>query len=280
MRSLRSAAMDAGPRRSRSDWRIALLLGCTSFVFFLLLQHGHFKGSDELAVFEMTRSLYEHGDLAVPPLRHTEVGADGRRYSYFFPGQSALALPLFAAASPLRAILPESWSDALAGPPNRRGAHRFGGELEATLVGLFSPLAAALLVALFFGFERALGVSPRTAALLALLLATSTHTAVMSTYFLRHTSEAITILGSLLLFRRFGASGRATTLLAASTIACATFLIRVPAAIAGPVLAGYLAWQLIRRGAWRAGPLWRSCLRSLRSRRILGSRSRSRTRRN
>lgn len=228
----------------RSDWRIALLLACTSFLFFLLFHHGHFKGSDELAVFEMTHSLYTRGDLAVPALRHTEVGADGRRYSYFSPGQSVLALPLFGAASLARTVLPDSWSRALAGPPNRRGAYRFGGELETTLVGLYAPIAAALLIALFFVFERDLGVSARTAALLALLVATSTHTLVMSTYFLRHTSEAITIIGALLLFRRFGANGSAATLLAGSAVACATFLVRVPAAIAAPGLGGYLAWQL------------------------------------
>jgi len=256
--------MDAAPRRPRSDGRIALLLGCTSFLFFLVLQHGHFKGSDELAVFEMTRSLYERGDLAVPTLRHTEVGADGRRYSYFAPGQAVLALPLFAAAAPLRAALPDTWTRALAGPPNVRGPYRFGGELEATLVGLFAPLSAALLVALFFAFERNLGVSARTGVVLAVLLAASTHTAVMSTYFLRHTTESVAILGALLLFRRFAASGAAPTLLAGCALASATFLVRVPSAIAGPGLAAYLAWALHQRAAWRAEParlaLWAAAI--------------------
>ena len=253
---LRSAAMDATPRGSRSDsrdTRIALLVGCASFLFFLLLQHGHFKGSDELAVYEMSRSILESGDLAVPALRHTEVGADGRRYSYFSPGQSVLALPLFALATPLRTVLPDSWTKALAGPLNRRGAYRFGGELEATLVGLFGALSAALLVGLFFVFELDLGVSPRCAVLVALLVATSTHTAVMSAYFLRHTTEAVTLLGALLLFRRFGQSGSLETLGFGSVLASLTVLIRVPAAIAAPTLAAYLGWLLYQRGEWRAG---------------------------
>jgi len=245
--------MDATPRGSRSGSRIALLVGCASFLFFLLLQHGHFKGSDELAVYEMSRSILENGDLAVPPLRHTEVGADGRRYSYFAPGQSVLALPLFALAEPLGAVLPTAWSEALAGPPNRRGAYRFGGELEATLVGLFGPLSAAALIALFFVFQLDLGVSPRRAVIVALLVAMSTHTAVMSAYFLRHTTEAITLLGALLLFRRFSQSGSLKTLGIGSALASLTLLIRVPAAIAAPTLASYLVWVLYQRGEWRMG---------------------------
>ncbi len=248
--------MDATPRGSRSDSRdarIALLVGCASFLFFTLLQHGHFKGSDELAVYEMSRSILESGDLAVPALRHTEVGADGRRYSYFSPGQSVLALPLLALATPLRAALPEAWTEALAGPPNVRGVYRFGGELEAALVGLFGAISAALLIALFTVFQLDLGVSPRCAAIVALLVATSTHTAVMSAYFLRHTTEAITLLGSLLLFRRFGRSGSGKTLCLGSTLASLTLLVRVPAAIAAPTLAAYLAWMLYERDEWRAG---------------------------
>jgi hypothetical protein len=245
--------MDATPRGSRSASRIALLVGCASLLFFLLLQHGHFKGSDELAVYEMSRSLLENGDLAVPALRHTEVGADGRRYSYFSPAQSVLALPLLALAKPLSAVLPDSWTEALAGPLNRRGPYRFGGELEATLVSLFGALSAAGLIALFCVFQLDLGISPRRAVIVALLVATSTHTAVMSAYFLRHTSEAVSLLGALLLFRRFGQSGSLATLGFGSALASLAVLIRVPTAIAAPVLAVYLSALLHARGEWRAG---------------------------
>ena len=239
-----------------NDGRIALWLCCASFLFFLLFHHGHFKGSDELAIFEMTRSLHERGDLAVPPLKHTDVGVDGRRYSYFSPGQSVLALPLFALASPLSAILPDTWQRGLAGPRNHRGPYRFGGELEATLVGLFAPLVTALLVALFFLFQREIGVQATTASLVAIAFATTTHTATLSTYFLRHSTEAITILAALLLFRRY-AHGPATAplgvLVLASALASLTFLVRVPAALAAPTFAGYLAYALTRQREWSAG---------------------------
>ncbi len=235
-----------------NERRIALLLGCASFLFFLLFHHGHFKGSDELAVFEMTRSLYERGDLVVPPLRHTEVGVDGRRYSYFAPGQSALALPLYALATPLRELLPARAVQAMSGPPRQRGPYRFGGELEATLVGMLGPLMAAGLIGLFYQFERDLGVPERSAAGVAALLAASTHTLVMSTYFLRHGTEAVTLLGALLLFRRYAHGASLGALAAGSALASLTLLVRVPAALAAPVLAGYLLWALQRRGDLRA----------------------------
>lgn len=242
--------MDASRRGSRSISRIALGVGCASFLFFLLLQHGHFKGSDELALYEMGHSILERGDLAVPPLRHTEVGADGRRYSYFAPGQSVLALPLLAAAPPLSAILPETWRQGLAGPPNQQGVYRFGGEVSATLASLYGAFACAALVALFFVFQVDLGVPTRRAAVIALLVATSTYTATMSVYFLRHTSEALCLLGALLGFRRYGRTGSLAALGVASSLASLTLLIRVPFAIAGPALAAYLAWLLHQRGEW------------------------------
>jgi hypothetical protein len=236
-----------------NERRIAILLGCASVLFFLLFHHSHFKGSDELAVFEMTRSLYERGELVVPALRHTEPGADGRRYSYFSPGQSVLALPLYASAAPLRAVLPDNWTQALSGPPNRRGPYRFGGELEATLVGLFAPLIGGVLIALFYIFERELDVPARSAVIVAGLLAASTHTTILSTYLLRHLTEAVTILGAMLLFRRYARGASLATLAAGSVLASLTFLVRVPAALAAPVLAGYLGWALYARGDWRAG---------------------------
>lgn len=246
--------MDAAPRGSRSERRIAVWLGCTGFLLFLLPHHGHFKGSDELAVYEMARSLYERGDLAVPPLRHTEVGADGRRYSYFAPGQSVLVVPLFALARPLRSLLPEGVVRAVAGPPNQRGAYRFGGELEATLVGLFAPGMAALLLVVFYVFERDIGVPARIAVGVALALAVSTHLLVLSNYLLRHTTESVTLLAAMLCFRRFGRGASLGVLALGSALASATLLVRVPAAIAAPALAGYLASVLWRRGELRAPP--------------------------
>lgn len=238
------ASARATAARRRALW----LVGLTSFLLFLPFQHSHFKGSDELATFEMTRSLHLHRDLAVPSIRHSQIGHDGRRYSYFMPGQAVLALPLFALAEPLRRLLPEPVARALAGPPNRHGIYVFGGELENSLVLLLAPLTAAALVALFFAIELALGVRPRTAAILALLLAVSTHTAVMSAYLLCHTTETIILLGSLFAFASYARGASVRVLFAGSALASLTILVRVPASITAPVLAGYLLFAFHARG--------------------------------
>jgi len=130
--------------------------------------------------------------------------------------------------------------------------NRYGGELENRLVGLFAPLATAALVALFFIFQRELGVSRSTAAILAAVLATSTHTTVMATYFLRHTTESLSLLGSLLFFHRYAVGGSLRQLAIGSLLASGSVLIRVPAGIALPTLAAYLAWALRARGDLRA----------------------------
>jgi len=176
----------------------------------------------------------------------------GRRYSYFMPGQAFLAMPLYALAGPVRALLPEEATRALAGPPNRKGVYLFGGELEASLVSLLAPLTAAALVALFFSYQLALGVTPRTAAILSVLLAISTHTAVMSTYLLRHTSETLFLLGALLSFGRFARGSSLRALVFGSALASLTILFRVPASVSAPVLAAYLLWAFHERGLLRA----------------------------
>ena len=243
-----------GPNEWRAERRLSILLTVSCFLFFLLFNHAHFKGSDELAVFEMTRSIAERGQLAIPPLKHTEVGRDGLRYSYFTVGQSLLALPLYALADVARAVLPHAWLRALEGVPIQHPPYKFGGELEVTFVCLYAPIASALLILLFFRFERALGVSLRNALISSLLLAGTSYVALLSTYFLRHTTEAVTILGAFYFYFRWRETGRMRDLILGSCVASATLLIRFPAIIAAPALAGYLGWALLRaNGGDRAG---------------------------
>jgi hypothetical protein len=75
--------------RQRLDRRIALRLFACAFIFFALFMHGVFSGSDEIGVFEATRSLYERGELVVPPGHHVfESPRDQRLYNHFAIGQS------------------------------------------------------------------------------------------------------------------------------------------------------------------------------------------------
>jgi hypothetical protein len=232
------------------DLRVAAWLGVSCFVLYALLGHGHFKSSDEISVYEVTAALWERGDLVVADGPHVFAGRGGRHYNHFAVGQSVLALPFYGLGRLLDAALPEAFGRALAGP-RRPPRGRSGGRVEIWAVLLYPPLASGLLVAVFFLFQRSLGGSAESAAVAAALLATGTYVVNQSAYFLRHTTEALTILGALYGFERYRASGSLRSLVLASALAALTPLVRVPAAVAAPGLAGYLAWALRERA--RAG---------------------------
>jgi hypothetical protein len=240
------AAAELAPRWKRASWLLFLLAA----LFYLLLGRAHFSGTDEVAQFEMTRAIAERGALDVGPLMHTEVGRGGERYSFFAVGQAILALPLFAAADLAERLLPHSWGVALAGPALRDGRHVYGGDLAHTFVMFYPALAGALLVLLFFRFELFLGVRPTTAVGVALLFATTTHTAILSTYFLRHGTVACALLAAFLCVFRWREGGPPRALWTGAGLASSIPLVRVPAAIVGPAFGAYLAHAVYVRSEW------------------------------
>ena len=115
-----------------------------------------------------------------------------------------LALPLYAAGKLAGATLPDAWLGSVG---IKRRMSRASGTPEIFAVSLYAQLASALLIAVFFLLERRLGVSLTSALWCSALLACTTYVAAMSVYFLRHTSEAIAILGALHFYRAYrGAS--------------------------------------------------------------------------
>ena len=205
-----SVSTDPGARGDhsrRGDGRLMLWLGCSAFLFFLVFNHGHFTGSDEVAIYEMTQSIVARGDLAIPPIQHTAVGPDGRRYSFFSAGQSVLAIPLYQLGLLAERVLPYDWRSAIAGPANGYGPFVFGGEVPIGFVSLYAPLASAFLVLVFYRFSLALGTSRRNALLATALLASCTYVLMMSTYFLRHAAESAALLGSFYFFFRYKQGG-------------------------------------------------------------------------
>jgi hypothetical protein len=231
------------------DRRIAIRLALCFLLFYALFQQGHFQGTDEVSVYETTRSLYELGSLAVAPHQGAYKGRDGRHYSIFAVGQSLLALPFYGIGAGLRDVLPESVAHALAGPKMRVATTTWGGTVEIFTTILYAPFASALLVALFYLFERRLDVSRRNALAATLLVGTCTYVAMMSIYFLQHTTEAIAILGALLAFLHWKETGSLRALAWGSALASSIVLIRVPASVAGLGLAIYLLHTLAVR--WR-----------------------------
>lgn len=224
----------SGARTQQQDRRAAGLLCCVFFLAYLPFYSGRFTSSDELAVFEMTRSLHENGDLAVPRIQHTGVGAGGTRFSLFAPGQSVLALPHYAAARIAEPQLPATVVSDLSGPNVYvHGSNRFSGSFEIFVVGLYSPLLTAMLVAAYFLFQRDLGVRVGNALFAAVVLGAGTYVASLSSFFLRHATESLLILLSLYALRRWARDDRRRDLCLAASCASAILLIRVPSAVYG-----------------------------------------------
>jgi hypothetical protein len=219
-----------------------------------VFHHGHFRGSDEVGLLQVARSLHDGPTLAVPRIVHTGEGADGRFYSHFSLGQSALAVPFIAAGRGAAAVLPEAAVRAIAGPDLRTRVLRFGGSIDIFAAGFYAPTIGALLVALFFLFQRRLGVARGTALVCALLFGATTYVACQSTFFLRHTSETLCLLAALYGFHVWQVDGRRLHLALGAAAASLAFLVRLPAAVGGPVIGGYLIACLWIRGGRRFDP--------------------------
>jgi hypothetical protein len=231
----------------RADLRIAARLALTFFLFFSFFARGFFHGSDEVGVFETTESICERGDLSVPAAPHAFAGRDGRIYSHFAVGQSLAAAPLYWMGKAAARVLPESWVRAAAGETMEMDSMVFGGSVEIFMVGFYSHIVSALLVGLFFLFERRLRVSLRNSLIASVLLGGTTYVAAMSVYFLQHTTEALAMMAALYGFHAWRESGRIGALAAGSTAASLIILIRIPAVVAGPALCAYLAWTVVER---------------------------------
>lgn len=251
------------------EWRLALAVGLTCTLFYSGLTHGNFKGSDEVGVFQVTESLYRDRTLEVPVHHHAHVGADGRLYHAWATGQSVLALPFYALSQLADAVLPDSWTQALAGPRGqstrrlrpgrleelrragiadvRAQTLRYSGWLPIFFVSLFAPVASGALVAVFFLLQRELGVSIRSALAAAMLTGLASYPAMMSTFFLRHTTETVAILAAFALFHAYRRTGALPLLAWGSLVASSAVLVRFPAVLSSLGLAFYVGWCVRHR---------------------------------
>ncbi len=88
MQPLRSEPSDAAEGTVHAVRRVAIALGICFALFYVLLGHGHFSGTDENGVFLTSAALYENMDLAIERGGNVLPGRDGRHYSIFAVGQS------------------------------------------------------------------------------------------------------------------------------------------------------------------------------------------------
>jgi hypothetical protein len=134
------AAPQPGPSHSRAiegDRRIKLWLGCLVAAVLLLFSSGAITGSDGPAMYQVTRSLVEHGDLTVPP----QLGFPGRGGHFY--ATHGLGLPL---VSIIPYVLVRPIADATAHPQ----------EISEAAVASIMPIIGALLAAALYALSRRL----------------------------------------------------------------------------------------------------------------------------
>lgn len=232
---------------SLTIWLFFLLLA-----FYVTVTRGHFWSTDEVDVYQQTRSLWENGDLHTPPLPNTLPGRDGRYYAVYGAGQSFLALPLYGLGKGVRSGLEragaQTWIQTVAGPLIELPPFcRWGGDVEVFFVNLFNAVTVAALAAVFFAFSLRLGAAPRYALAATLLLALTTHIAGFSADFFQHAAESLFVLWSLyFLFCDATHPNRRARALAGAA-AGAMLLVRINTAVLLPALTAYVFWNSWKR---------------------------------
>jgi hypothetical protein len=230
-----------------SIWLFLLLAG-----IYVTVTRGHFWSTDEIAVYQQTRSLWEHGDLDTTPTLNTLPGHIRRYYAVYGPGQSVLALPLYGIGKAVRVGLEYMGAQTsirvLAGPTiGGIQDQLWGGQVEIFFVNLFNALTVALLATVYFLFSLRLGASPKWALAATLIFALATHIAGFSTGFFQHGAESLFVLWSLYFLFCDSAAPSRRTRTAAGAAAGAMLLVRISTAVLLPALTAYLAYYSWRR---------------------------------
>ncbi len=247
--------MTREPERA-CETAIATWLAVCFGLLYLLFGHASFSGSDEVAVFDTTEALWTNGSLAIPAGPHVYPGRHSNLYGHFAVGQSLIGLPFYALGETLNENLPDSARRVLASwAPLGTGARSKGsGRVEIFATQLYPPIASGVLVGLFYAFSRALGSRRSSALWASVLLGSGTYVALLSTFYLRHVTESLLVLGSFFALHRHSRTGSWKSLLIASALASGLVLVRIPALLALPGLAGYGLWAVLEARGRRRGP--------------------------
>ena len=241
-------------RASSEAWRIAsiaLWLFLSLTLLYVALTRGHFVGTDEIAVYQATRSLWESSDLHTGRIVNTARGRAGLDYSVFSAGQSFAALPLYGVAKTvaagLQALESPDWIQTFAGPQVGTEPSRWGGDITIFFVGLYGAFPVAALCALFFAFSLRLGASVRASLASALFLGLATYVAPAGTSFLQHGSEALFLLWTFYFLFRDAQQPRWQFRMWAGITLALSLALRWESAIAVPWLGLYLLWSIWER---------------------------------
>lgn len=152
---------------TRLDTRHATWLFALTFLLYLSTAVGVLELGDDWSMLQVTRSIVEYGQVAVPETTPGSApGVDGLYYSKYGLGQSLLAIPFYVAGIKL---------SSLTGIASVADGDRLGQATPLTYsVTLLGMLATALSVALFFLSARLMGFGPRASGFAALGLGLGT----------------------------------------------------------------------------------------------------------
>jgi hypothetical protein len=171
-------------------------------------------------------------------------GSRRASYSHFAIGQTILALPFIAFADAFeRAIGPNACAQR-SGATTRLPRYARAPRSSSPAPMRRSPRACCSPCSSCSSSVSARAGAPRCSPRAA---GASTYVATHAVYFLQHTSEAIAILAGFAALYAWRRTGRVVWLAAGVLSSACVLLVRVPAAVAGPALAGYLAWTLVTR---------------------------------
>src|SRR5579884_4467530 len=102
----------------RRSPRPVLLLGALCLSVYLLTMGGHLDSPDEELMFQVTRSLAEHGSLSInaPDLAEqlAEIGVNGHIYVPYSPVASIMSVPFYAVGTGLGWLLPPRYAEVAA----------------------------------------------------------------------------------------------------------------------------------------------------------------------
>src|SRR3954470_6086199 len=149
---------------------------------YLLTMSGHTYSPDEETMLATSQALVVDGSWALPPSRAlVEVmGADGRRYSQYGPGQSLAALPWVVVGRLAENLVPKEQS----------------GFALRLVLATYNALVAAGICALFAALGIALGYSQRASLITAFALAFGTYLWPHSRTFFSEPLVALALLAS------------------------------------------------------------------------------------
>lgn len=242
--------MRAGIAQGTLTTRISLWVFLTFLPFFILITRGHFQSTDEIAVFQQARSLWDRGDVDVGPMINTRVGRMGHNYAVYGVGQSIAAAPFYGAGKWLHGALAgnREWTKTLAGPViGADPAIRWGGEVEIFAAALFGSFVTALLCAVFLACSMQLGASVRSALVATVFFGTTSHVAGFSSTFFQHPLETLTIFSAFYLLCCDAREPSVLRRAFAGVLAGYALVVRIQTLVLLPALSAYLLWNVWRR---------------------------------